>query len=44
MDTGHHAYTRFEPAGVVAAIAPWNFPLMLESWKVAPALAVLMQV
>ena len=38
MDTGHHAYTRFEP-GVVAAIAPWNFPLMLESWKVAPALA-----
>jgi aminomuconate-semialdehyde/2-hydroxymuconate-6-semialdehyde dehydrogenase len=39
MDTGHHAYARFEPAGVVAAIAPWNFPLMLESWKVAPALA-----
>ena len=39
MDTGHHAYTRYEPAGVVAAIAPWNFPLMLESWKVAPALA-----
>ncbi len=39
MDTGHHAYSRFEQAGVVAAIAPWNFPLMLESWKVAPALA-----
>jgi aminomuconate-semialdehyde/2-hydroxymuconate-6-semialdehyde dehydrogenase len=39
MDTGHHAYTAFPPAGVVAAIAPWNFPLMLESWKVAPALA-----
>ena len=39
MDTGHHAYTRFEPAGVVVAIAPWNFPLMLETWKVAPALA-----
>jgi aminomuconate-semialdehyde/2-hydroxymuconate-6-semialdehyde dehydrogenase len=39
MDSSHHAYTRFEPAGVVAAIAPWNFPLMLESWKVAPALA-----
>ncbi|MGE3255614.1 aldehyde dehydrogenase, partial [Pseudonocardia sp.] len=39
MDTGHHAYSRYEPAGVVAAIAPWNFPLMLESWKVAPALA-----
>lgn len=39
MDGGYHAYTRFEPAGVVAAIAPWNFPLMLETWKVAPALA-----
>ena len=39
MDTGHHAYTRYEPAGVVVAIAPWNFPLMLETWKIAPALA-----
>jgi aminomuconate-semialdehyde/2-hydroxymuconate-6-semialdehyde dehydrogenase len=39
MDTGHHAYSSFEPAGVVAAISPWNFPLMLETWKVAPALA-----
>ena len=39
MDTGHHTYTRFDPAGVVVAIAPWNFPMMLASWKVAPALA-----
>ncbi|UED87884.1 aldehyde dehydrogenase [Streptomyces profundus] len=39
MDSGHHAYSRFEAAGVVAAIAPWNFPLMLETWKIAPALA-----
>ncbi|MFF4561942.1 aldehyde dehydrogenase [Streptomyces sp. NPDC001435] len=39
MDSGHHSYTQFEAAGVVAAIAPWNFPLMLETWKVAPALA-----
>lgn len=39
MDSGHHVYVRYEPAGVVAAIAPWNFPLMLESWKIAPALA-----
>ncbi|WP_179873331.1 aldehyde dehydrogenase [Microcella indica] len=39
MDSGHHAYTRYEAAGVVVAIAPWNFPLMLETWKVAPALA-----
>jgi aminomuconate-semialdehyde/2-hydroxymuconate-6-semialdehyde dehydrogenase len=30
---------RYEAAGVVAAISPWNFPLMLASWKVAPALA-----
>lgn len=39
MDSGHHAYTRHDPAGVVVAIAPWNFPLMMETWKVAPALA-----
>ncbi|WP_033292650.1 aldehyde dehydrogenase [Amycolatopsis jejuensis] len=39
MDSGHHGYSRYEPAGVVAAIAPWNYPLMLESSKVAPALA-----
>jgi aminomuconate-semialdehyde/2-hydroxymuconate-6-semialdehyde dehydrogenase len=38
-DPDHHVYTRYEPAGVVAAIAPWNFPLMLETWKIAPALA-----
>jgi aminomuconate-semialdehyde/2-hydroxymuconate-6-semialdehyde dehydrogenase len=38
-DIDHHIYTRYEPAGVVAAIAPWNFPLMLETWKIAPALA-----
>ncbi|MBF8267578.1 MAG: carnitine dehydratase [Dehalococcoidia bacterium] len=29
-----------EPVGVVAVITPWNFPLLLLSWKVAPALAV----
>src|SRR5258708_919220 len=28
-----------EPVGVVAAIVPWNFPLLLAAWKVAPALA-----
>jgi aldehyde dehydrogenase (NAD+) len=32
-------YTRYEPLGVVAAIVPWNSPLMLTSWKAAPALA-----
>ncbi|MER7282619.1 aldehyde dehydrogenase [Dactylosporangium sp. NPDC000244] len=39
MATGHHAYTQYDPAGVVAAIVPWNFPLMMATWKVAPALA-----
>ena len=29
-----------EPAGVVGAVTPWNFPLTLETWKIAPALAV----
>jgi aminomuconate-semialdehyde/2-hydroxymuconate-6-semialdehyde dehydrogenase len=39
MDSGHHAYSRLDPAGVVVAISPWNFPLMMSTWKVAPALA-----
>ena len=32
-------YTRPEPLGVIAAITPWNSPLMLATWKLAPALA-----
>ncbi|WP_150429018.1 aldehyde dehydrogenase [Dechloromonas sp. CZR5] len=32
-------YTRKEPVGVVGAIVAWNFPLLLASWKLAPALA-----
>ncbi len=32
-------YTLREPVGVVAAIVPWNFPLLLTSWKLGPALA-----
>jgi aldehyde dehydrogenase (NAD+)/betaine-aldehyde dehydrogenase len=36
---GYLAYTTREPVGVVGAIVPWNFPLLLASWKVAPALA-----
>jgi aminomuconate-semialdehyde/2-hydroxymuconate-6-semialdehyde dehydrogenase len=39
MDSGHHAYSIHGPAGVVVAISPWNFPLMMSTWKVAPALA-----
>jgi acyl-CoA reductase-like NAD-dependent aldehyde dehydrogenase len=33
------AYTLREPVGVVGAITPWNFPLLLAAWKIAPALA-----
>lgn len=33
------AYTRREPVGVVAAIVPWNFPLLVAIWKLGPALA-----
>jgi phenylacetaldehyde dehydrogenase len=34
-----HAYTMREPVGVVGQIIPWNFPLMMAVWKIAPALA-----
>jgi phenylacetaldehyde dehydrogenase len=33
------AYTLREPVGVVGAIVPWNFPLLMAVWKIAPALA-----
>lgn len=33
------AYTRHEPIGVVGQIIPWNFPLLMFVWKIAPALA-----
>ena len=36
---GYFTYTRHEPLGVVAAITPWNSPLLLLGWKIAPALA-----
>ena len=39
VKSGALVYTRREPLGVVAAIVPWNFPLLLAMWKVAPALA-----
>src|ERR687891_2530499 len=34
-----HCYTRKEPVGVCGQIIPWNFPLLMATWKVAPALA-----
>jgi aldehyde dehydrogenase (NAD+) len=37
--TDHLGMTIAEPYGVIAAIAPWNLPLVMASWKVAPALA-----
>ncbi|VWD21277.1 aldehyde dehydrogenase [Burkholderia lata] len=36
---GYFNFTRNEPLGVVAAITPWNSPLLLATWKIAPALA-----
>lgn len=36
----YFTYTLREPLGVCAAIVPWNFPLLLAMWKVAPALAM----
>jgi len=36
---GVHAYTVHEPVGVAALIVPWNAPLMMAAWKLAPALA-----
>ena len=36
---GYTSMIRRDPVGVVAAIAPWNYPLMMAAWKIAPALA-----
>lgn len=38
-DSEMFAYVRKEPVGVVGAIIPWNFPLLMAAWKIAPALA-----
>lgn len=38
-DAQMFTYTRREPVGVVAAVVPWNFPLLMATWKLAPALA-----
>jgi len=36
---GHTSIIRRDPVGVVASIAPWNYPLMMFAWKIAPAIA-----
>ena len=35
----YFCYTRHEPLGVVGQIIPWNFPLLMQAWKLGPALA-----
>ncbi|MGA2184002.1 MAG: aldehyde dehydrogenase family protein [Bryobacteraceae bacterium] len=35
----YFCYTRLEPVGVVGQIIPWNFPLLMQAWKLGPALA-----
>ncbi len=35
----YFVYTRHEPVGVVGQVIPWNFPLLMQAWKLAPALA-----
>jgi len=39
IDGDFFCYTRREPIGVVGQIIPWNFPLLMQAWKLAPALA-----
>jgi gamma-glutamyl-gamma-aminobutyraldehyde dehydrogenase len=39
-DTNSFHYIIRQPIGVVACIAPWNYPLLIAAWKVAPALAI----
>jgi len=40
IDGDHLSYTRHEPIGVCGQIIPWNFPLLMQAWKLAPALAM----
>ena len=36
---GHTSFVRRDPVGVVGAIAPWNYPLLMAAWKIAPVIA-----
>ncbi|WP_027409080.1 aldehyde dehydrogenase family protein [Anoxybacteroides tepidamans] len=40
MPGAFHNFTEKEPVGVCAQIIPWNYPLMMAAWKIAPAIAV----
>jgi aldehyde dehydrogenase (NAD+) len=39
IDGDFFCYTKHEPIGVVGQIIPWNYPMLMQSWKLAPALA-----
>jgi aldehyde dehydrogenase (NAD+) len=39
IDGAYFCYTRHEPVGVVGQIIPWNFPMLMQAWKLGPALA-----
>ena len=39
IEGNYFCYTRHEPVGVVGQIIPWNFPLLMQAWKLGPALA-----
>ncbi|CAG5119071.1 unnamed protein product [Candidula unifasciata] len=40
MDGNYFSYVRHEPVGVCGQIIPWNFPLLMQAWKLGPALAM----
>ncbi|TGZ73601.1 hypothetical protein CRM22_001420 [Opisthorchis felineus] len=40
VDGDYMCFTRHEPIGVCGQIIPWNFPLLMQAWKLAPALAM----
>ena len=39
VNGNYFCYTRLEPVGVVGQVIPWNFPMLMQAWKLAPALA-----
>jgi aldehyde dehydrogenase (NAD+) len=40
VDGSHISLTKHEPVGVIGQIIPWNFPILMATWKLAPALAL----